>query len=378
MPRKTLDPERQVEFLAILDENAKLDGEHEPEIDDDTLRGMHRAMLRARRFDERLLRLQRQGRIGTFAPVEGQEAAQVGAVAVLNDDDWMIPAFRETAAQLWRGLPMSGILLFNAGYNEGAAIPDDQYTLPIAIPVASQLPHAVGIAYAMKVRGEERVAMTFFGDGATSEGDFHEAMNLAAVFRTPLVFVCQNNQWAISVPRARQTRSKTLAQKALAYDMPAIQVDGNDVLAVYSAAKEAVERARGGDGPTMIECVTYRMSVHTTADDPSKYRDEKEVEEWAERDPIERFQKYLAGKDLLSEDDVQTIEEEIGAEIEDAWETVKAEIDELGDPLVMFDHVYAELPPNMAESREIFEAARSRQGGGGRSARKEETADEEA
>jgi len=300
---------------------------------------MHREMLRARRFDERLLTLQRQGSIGTFAPVKGQEASQVGAVACLGDDDWMVPAFRETAAMLWRGTPMSRILLFNAGFNEGGAIPDESHDFPIAVPVASQLPHAAGIGYAARLRGDPVLAMTFFGDGATSEGDFHEAMNFAGVFELPVVFVCQNNQWAISVPRDRQTASRTLAQKAVAYGMPGIQVDGNDVLGVYSAASNAADRARDGKGPTLIECVTYRMAVHTTADDPDKYRDKEEVDEWAERDPIERLQRYLQARDLLGGDDVELLEAEIEEEIDDAWEETH----------------YAELPPYLRRQREWFE-----------------------
>ena len=357
VPRKTLKPERMVEYLSILDEDGKLDDELEPEIGDDLLRDMHRAMLRARRFDERLLTLQRQGRIGTFAPVMGQEACQVGSAATLREDDWIVPAFRETAAMLWRGLPMSGVIVYNAGYNEGGAIPEDSLTLPITIPVGSQLPHAVGIGYAMKLRGEDRIAMTYFGDGATSEGDFHEAMNFAGVFDTPVVFLCQNNQWAISVPRSRQTHSKTLAQKALAYAIPALQVDGNDVLAVYAATQEAIERARGGDGPTMIECLTYRMSVHTTADDPTKYRSKEEVEKWGARDPIDRFATYLRNKGLLDDDAVSSLEDEIAEEIDAAWDDAKSEIEGLAGPEEMFEHVYADEPAQMRRGREILKAA---------------------
>lgn len=312
-------------------------------------------MLLARRFDERLLQLQRQGRIGTFAPIQGQEASQIGAAAVLRDDDWMVPSFRETGAAIWRGIPLGGILLYNAGYNEGGAISDKQFTLPIAIPVGSQIPHAAGIGYALKHQKSDNIAMAFFGDGATSEGDFHEALNFASVFETPNVFVCQNNQWAISIPRKRQTRSKTLAQKALAYEMPGLQVDGNDVLAVYVAAAEAADRARSGEGPTLIECVTYRMSVHTTADDPSRYRDDKEVEEWRKRDPIDRFQRYLKDRKLLSDGDIHDLEEEIEKRIDDAWKACAEQMDEIGDPADMFDHVYAEMPQHLREQRKSLE-----------------------
>jgi len=362
MPRFRLDTEFTTRALRVLDKDGEIDESVAPDVDDDLLGRMYRAMLRARRFDERLLTLQRQGDVGTFAPIKGQEASQIGAVACIDEEDWLIPAFRETAAMLWRGTPMSQILLFNAGFNEGAAIPEEKHDFPIAVPVASQLPHAVGIAYAAKLRGDSIVAMTFFGDGATSEGDFHEAMNFAAVFELPVVFVCQNNQWAISVPRERQTRSRTLAQKAIAYGMPGSQVDGNDVLAVYSAAEQAVQRARDGDGPTLIECVTYRMEVHTTADDPSRYRDDEEVEKWADRDPIERFRVWLGSRNMISNDDIESLEDDIENEIDDAWTKTQESIEKLaGNPAVMFDHHFAEMPPTLNVS-EIGSSTTWRQG----------------
>jgi pyruvate dehydrogenase E1 component alpha subunit len=352
MPREPIDLRYRVEHLSILDEDGRLDEALLPEVPDDLALAIHRAMLLARRFDERMLRLQRQGRIGTFAPVSGQEASQIGAMAALREDDWFVPSFRETAAAIWRGTPLPSILLYTAGYNEGGAVPEDAHDLPIAIPVATQIPHAVGLAYAARYRKTDEVAITFFGDGATSEGDFHEALNFAGVFATPTIFLCQNNQWAISVPREDQTRSRTLAQKALAYGVPGIQVDGNDVLAVLAATREAAARAREGEGPTMIECVTYRLSVHTTADDPSKYRDEEEVEEWLRRDPIPRFQGYLKDRGLLSDEDVEGLEKEIGHEIDQAWNEAQDRMERLDDPTAIFEHHYAELPPYLAGQRE--------------------------
>lgn len=357
MPRAVFKPKDALETLSVLDADCSLDRDNEPELEDETLLAMHRDMLLSRRFDERLLTLQRQGNIGTFAPVQGQEAAQIGAVAALTGDDWMVPAFRETAASISRGTPLEGILLFNAGYNEGGRVPDGQNDLPIAIPVANQLPHAVGIAYAMKYRSSGTAALTFFGDGATSEGDFHEAMNFASVFELPVVFVCQNNQWAISVPRSRQTASETLSQKALAYAMPGVQVDGNDILAVYAVTRDAVDRARAGGGPTLIECVTYRLSLHTTADDPTKYRDEEEVARWRERDPIPRFQSYLKDKQLLIDGDIANLESEIEKEIDLAWETAQETIASLDGPLAMFEHAYAEPPGHLLEQRAELERA---------------------
>ena len=352
MPRETIELPYEVERLTILGEDGEVDEELVPDLDDDTLLRFHRTMLLARRFDERLLKLQRQGRIGTFAPVSGQEAAQIGSAACLEEADWMVPSFRETAAALWRGTPASALVLYAAGYNEGAAIPEDAHDFPIAIPVASQIPHAVGLAYGSKYRDAGEVVLVYFGDGATSEGDFHEALNFAGTYGTPNVFLCQNNHWAISVPRETQTAAKTLAQKGLAYGIPGIQVDGNDVLAVYAATREAVERARSGEGATLVECVTYRLSVHTTADDPSKYRDEEEVEEWKKRDPITRLQTYLESRDLLSEEDVDDLEEEIAGEVEKAWEEAEKRMEELGDPADMFDHHYAEMPPHLEAQRE--------------------------
>lgn len=246
MPRNRIKLEHSVEYLSVLDENGELDSELDPDIDPELLQRMFRTMLLSRRFDAHLLTLQREGRIGTFAPVKGQEACQIGAMAALRESDWFVPAFREFAAMHWRGFALADILLFVAGYNEGAAVSKDARDLPTSVPVASQLPHAVGLGYASLYRHKDDVALVFFGDGATSEGDFHEALNFAGLLRTPTIFFCQNNQWAISLPRDKQSKSKTLAQKGLAYGLPCLQVDGNDILAVYAATREAVERARDG------------------------------------------------------------------------------------------------------------------------------------
>src|SRR6266516_3589398 len=274
------------------------------------------------------------------------EASQMGSVFALRPTDWMVPSFRETAAMIWRGWPIEKILLFFAGYVEGGQPAPDQHDLPITIPVGTQLPHAVGLAYAAQYRGDDAVVMAYFGDGATSEGDFHEALNFAGVWHVPVVFVCQNNQWAISVPLKKQTHSRTIAQKALAHGLPGLQVDGNDVLAVYAATKEAVDRAREGNGPTLIECVTYRLGVHTTADDPTKYRSEEEVREWERKDPLTRFVEYLRKKNLLEDG----LEQEVDAEIAAAVKRFEAMAPP--DVLTMFDHAYAEKPPELLAQRE--------------------------
>ena len=345
MPRTRVEPRFQVDYLSILDSDGTLDATLEPTLAPDELKRMYRAMVLARRLDERMVRLQRQGRIGTFAPIKGQEAAQIGSVATLTPRDWMVPSFRETAAMLWRGWPIEKMLMFFAGYLEGGSPAPGQRDLPITIPVSTQLPHAVGLAYAAQYKDDDAVVMAYFGDGATSEGDFHEAANFAGVWHVPIVFVCQNNQWAISVPLKKQTHSRTIAQKALAYGFPGIQVDGNDLLAVYAATRDAVERARAGEGPTLIECVTYRLGVHTTADDPTKYRSEDEVKAWEKKDPLTRLVAYLERKGVTA----AGLEEEVDADIAAAVE--RFESAPPPDPLTVFDHVYAERPPHLERER---------------------------
>jgi len=346
MPRTILEPRFQVEYLSILDSDGNLDSSLEPDIAPADLKRLYRGMLLGRRLDERMIRLQRQGRIGTFAPIKGQEASQLGSVFTLRRSDWMVPSFRETAAMLWRGWPIEKLLMLFAGRLEGGQPDESQNDLPITIPVATQLPHAVGLAYAAQYRGDDVVVMAYCGDGATSEGDFHEALNFAGVWSVPVVFLVQNNQWAISVPLKKQTHSRTIAQKALAYGVPGLQVDGNDVLAVYAACKEAVDRAREGHGPTLIECVTYRLGVHTTADDPTKYRTAEEVAEWEHKDPLTRFTGYLKKKRLLEDGLEEAVDAEIAGAIQRFEATAAAE------PLTMFEHVYAELPPHLKAQRE--------------------------
>jgi pyruvate dehydrogenase E1 component alpha subunit len=355
MPRKVLES-FNVSYLQILDAEGHLDRDLEPNLSAESLRLLYRTMVLARQLDLRMLSLQRQGRIGTFAPLMGQEAAQVGSAFALEPTDWMVPGFREAAAYITRGLPLHSILLYYMGREEGNRIPDGQRDLPVNIPVASQLPHAVGLAMAARIRHDSCAILTYFGDGATSEGDFHEACNFAGVFQLPVVFVCENNQYAISHPRSRQTRASTLAQKAIAYGFDGLQVDGNDLLAVYVATRDALARAKAGKGPTLIECVTYRMSLHTTADDPSRYRSKAEQEEWQKKDPIPRFRDYMKDKGLWDEAWQAHIEQEIEAEIRRAVEVAEAERD--FDPADMFDYVFAATPPYLraqqAELRTIL------------------------
>ncbi len=350
MPRHPVDQPEAIDLLSILSSEGTVDSGLEPAIPEQDLKKLYRYMLLGRRFDERLLRLQRQGRIGTFGPIKGHEAISVGSIYALCPTDWVIPYYRETPGLLLRGWPLENVILYYAGYPEGLRVPDGLRDLPFYIPVASQLPHAVGVAYAARYKGEDSVVLVFLGDGATSHGDFHEAINFAGVFQVPVVFCCENNQWAISMPVAKQTRARTLARKALAYGIPGVQVDGNDLLAVYVATREAVERARGGGGPTFIECVTYRLGPHSTADDPTKYRSEEEVRAWEAKEPLVRVRRYLEGKGLMDEAAHGALEAEVEAEIRRAVERAEARM--AGDLSHVFEHVYAELPDELREQRE--------------------------
>jgi pyruvate dehydrogenase E1 component alpha subunit len=350
MPRSPADQPETIYRLSILNIDGTADPALEPALPDHDLRMLHRAMLLGRRFDEQLVRLQRQGRVGTFAPIRGHEALSVGSIYALGPTDWVVPYYRETPGLLLRGWPLENFVLYFAGYAEGMRVPEHLRDLPLCLPIASQLPHAVGLAYAARYRREDSVVLVFLGDGATSHGDCHEAMNNAAVYQVPLVFCCANNQWAISLPVAKQTRISTLARRALAYGMPGIQVDGNDLLAVYVATREAVDRARAGGGPTFIEGLTYRSGPHSTADDPTKYRAEDEVRSREAEDPLVRFRRYLEGKGLLDGAGHAALETELQGEIRDA--VARAEARMAIDPVEIFVHVYAEMPPELRAQRD--------------------------
>jgi pyruvate dehydrogenase E1 component alpha subunit len=257
------------------------------------LRELYADMVEARTYDDKSMAMQRQGRLATYAPFRGQEAAQIGAAAAIEKGDWVAGTYRDAALNWRSGYPWRLLILGRTGDERGGDLPEGINVLPPSITVGGHMIHAVGLAWAEKLRGTDRVALTSFGDGATSEGDFHEAMNFAAVYQTPTVFLCQNNGFAISYPTAEQTKSETIAAKAHGYGMPGTLVDGNDVVAVLVAVGEAIERARRGDGPTLVEAVTYRLGPHTTADDPSRYRDEAEANAWEDRDPLRRVRLLL-------------------------------------------------------------------------------------
>ena len=310
------------------------------EPDTATVLSRYAAMVEARLYDRKASALQRQGRLATYAPYEGQEASQVGAVAPLLPEDWLVASYRDAAAMRFHGCPWKNLLLTRMGDERGGHPPEGVNVTPPSITVGGHMIHAVGIAWAERIRGTGSVALTMFGDGATSAGDFHEAMNFAGVYRTPTVFFCQNNGWAISMPRSRQTASETIAQKAAAYGFAGVLVDGNDVLAVEEVVAEAGARARTGEGPTLIEALTYRVRGHTTADDDRRYRTRKDVSGWLAKDPLERVRLWLERQGAWDEAWQARSESEASQRIEAA--VAEAEATGSFTAGEIFDAMYAE------------------------------------
>jgi pyruvate dehydrogenase E1 component alpha subunit len=350
--------EAVTERLSILDAEGRVDTDLMPELEPGQVLELYRSMARMRAYDDKALKLQRQGRMGTWPPLKGQEATQAGVAMAMGDDDWLVPAFREHGSMLLRGIPGHLIYAYWAGDERGSCYPEGVRCFPVSVPVGSQWQHGVGVGLSLKLRNESAAAVTFGGDGSTSEGDFHEALNCASVYRARTVFVIQNNHWAISMPLHQQTLSASLAQKAHGYGMPGIQVDGNDVFAVYTAAREALERARRGDGPTLIEAVTYRLGDHTTADDASRYRPSEELAEWEARDPIVRLRRWLESEKLWDEAREAALQEEMRGWVDEqvaAFEALAA-----AEPEEVFDFMYAELPPHLRDQRDaLIEEVRS-------------------
>ncbi|VAV84452.1 Branched-chain alpha-keto acid dehydrogenase, E1 component, alpha subunit [hydrothermal vent metagenome] len=304
---KTID----VRYLQILDESGSADPTEASSFSDDQLKAFFKALLQLRIYNDLALSLQREGRIGTYPSYYGQEAAQAGSALAMEREDWLFPSFRETGVYLLMGLPAANLFRYWLGDERGMKIPEGINVMPMSVPVGSHIPHATGTAMAMKYKKKKQAAVAYFGDGASSRGDFHEALNMAGVYKAPAVFICMNNQWAISLPRSAQCAGETIAQRAYSYGFEGLQVDGNDVLAVYKATKDALDKAKDGGGPTLIECVTYRLGNHTTADDASRYRDEAELAKWTGREPLKRFRIYLKERGIWSED----YEKEISAGI---------------------------------------------------------------
>jgi pyruvate dehydrogenase E1 component alpha subunit len=341
----------------IGDGDATPDGEVEGVGDGEHL-DLYRSLVRLRTFDERAVVYHRQGRIGTYAIFWNHEAMQAGSVHALAPHDWLFPSYRESAIGILRGIPASTVLSWWRGHPAGWWNPADHGVASICIPIATHVPHAAGFAWGSKLRGEDRLAIVYFGDGATSEGAFHEGANIAAVMRAPLIFLCNNNQWAISTPLSRQTAAETLADKAVGYGMPAIRVDGADVLAVYEATAEAAARARAGDGPTFIEAVTYRAAPHATADDPSAYIDAERVAEECRHECVGRYEGWLRRAGLLDDALVEQMEHEALAELRAGIAAAEAEAP--AGPELVFDRVFAEQPPchggELAELRRVLES----------------------
>lgn len=319
-----------------------------PDLPAEKMLNLYRWMVFGRIFSERMVALQRQGRMGTFAPANGQEAACVGRAAPLRPGDWLLGSYRESVAYMVKGVPMLAQLKHWGGHIV-TDYPYEAGCLPFQIVLGTQMLHAVGIAMAIKYKHEPHVVVGVCGDGATSEGDFNEALNFAAVFKAPVVIVVENNGWAISVSRRQQSAAQYLAHRAVGFGLPGYIVDGNDILAVYQVVADATARARAGEGPSLIELLTYRMGAHTTADDPSKYRPEAELKEWAGRDPLLRFRKFLMDRHILT----GVADEELYEAVEAEFQAVLAEYESLPppDPCCHFDLTFAQLTPQLLRQR---------------------------
>jgi pyruvate dehydrogenase E1 component subunit alpha len=327
---------------SVIDEDRTLDGLGEQELLD-----LYRSMVLLRTYDERSLVYHRQGRIGTYAIFWNHEAMQAGSAHALEDGDWIFPSYRESAIGLLRGMPPATVLHWWRGHPAGWWNPADYNVASICVPIATQVPHAAGLAWGKKLKGERACAIVYFGDGATSEGAFHEGANFAGVMRAPLILFCNNNQWAISTPVSAQTHAEALVDKAVGYGIPGVRVDGGDVLAVYEATSEAVERARNGDGPTFIEAVSYRAAPHATADDPRSYVDLQRVEQEKRNECLGRYERYLRKHSVLHDD----LEAEIKAEALEAMRQgiARAEAEPDPDIELVFEHAYANPPASFAK-----------------------------
>ena len=330
------------ELRRVIDEDRRVEG-----LADEDLLDLYRQLVLLRTYDERSLVYHRQGRIGTYAIFWNHEAMQVGSAYALADDDWIFPSYRESAVGLLRGLPAATILQWWRGHPSGWWNPADYNVASICVPIGTHVPHAAGLAWGKKLRGERACAIVYFGDGATSEGSFHEGANFAGVFGAPLVLFCNNNQWAISTPVEAQTRAEALVDKAAGYGIPGIRVDGGDVLAVYEATREAVERARAGGGPTYVEAVTYRSAPHGTADDPRAYIDAERVQEERRRECVGRYEGYLRRLGVLTDEVVAAARADAEALMREG--IAAAEAEPPGDPELLFANAYADPPPNLRE-----------------------------
>ena len=338
-------------MIQLLDENGKCKADDVADISEQEMQKMYRTMITTRLWNDKALSLQRQGRLGTLASVRGQEASNVGMGLALQPGDWFVPAFREYGTLFTLGLSMKDQFMYWGGDERGnARIPEDKRVLPTCITVGAHLCHAVGMAVAAKIRGEKSMILSSSGDGSTSQGDFHESLNLAGVWKAPVVFVVQNNHWAISVPFEKQTATKTIAEKAAAYAMDGLRVDGNDVFAVYKTVKQRAEMARNDFKPALIELVTYRMGDHTTADDATRYRKPDMLNEWEKKDPIERLKKYLKNEHGWTDAKDKKLIEECTNDVEKAVK--EYENNDMPEPESMFNYMYNDMPWHLKEQLE--------------------------
>jgi pyruvate dehydrogenase E1 component alpha subunit len=347
-----------LECVQILKEDGTL-GKRSPILSKEQLLHLYRVMVTTRQFDERNMKLQRQGRIGFYVPSTGQEAASIGAAAALEFDDWIFPSYRSPGIPILRGVPIAKMLNNNYGNSadtsKGRQMPvhysfKEANFVSISSPIGTQIAQAVGAAYAAKLRGDGRAIMTLFGDGGTSSNDFHTGLNFAGVWKAPCIFFCENNQYAISLNCSSQMGCATIADKAVGYGMPGVRVDGNDVLAVYEVVKAAVDRARRGEGPTLIEALTFRMGPHSSSDDPTRYRPSAETAEWGKKDPIVRYRTFLLAEGVLNE----PLDAEIQNAVRDEIDLAVKESEAVSQPLVstVFEDVYATVPPALAAQRD--------------------------
>lgn len=337
-------------MFRVMDDNGKIIlPKHMPDLDDKSLVKAYKDMLFARTADLMTVSYQRQGRIFTYPPNYGQEAIHGAMAQVMKDDDWLVPAFREMGAWLAKGATLKEIFLYFMGYEEGTVFEKAKNFLPISVPIASQLQHAAGIGYAINYQKKDQVVYAVVGDGGTSEGDFHEALNFAAVWKAPVVFIVQNNQFAISVPFKKQTASEGIAIKSVAYGMPGIQVDGNDFFAMVKTLQEAEAHTRSGKGPILIEAITYRRGAHTTSDDPSKYRTKEEEESWVPKDPMTRLKAYLVDQKLWSDGEEEKLEKEFKKEVDRIF--VEAENHPPYPLDNVFKYQYVDMPEDLKKQQ---------------------------
>lgn len=342
----------------VLNQDGGLVKPNQPTLDLDRVEEALRLMILTRRFDERAFRLQRQGRFGTFSQVSGQEAAIVGSAFALDPSkDWVVPQYRELPALLNQGYPLENFILYFTGDPRGGGVPEGVNCLPLNIALASQLPHAAGLAWGLKRSGSDGVVTAYFGDGASSEGDTHESLNLAGIQKAPAVFLLSNNGWAISTPREKQSAAQSLASRAIGYGVHGVVVDGNDLLAVHEVTQQAVQRARNGDGPTLIEAVTYRVAPHNTADDPSRYVDEEVIQEWRGKDPLDRVRAYLRLHDRWSDAAEESAVEQADEQVQQAFDAAAAISPSSAD--LLFEHLYDDAPHRVHRQQEQLAQGRS-------------------